>query len=173
MGNQALREFDINIVNLENRIYSYEYELTRAFFEAHPDSLIEDGKGKAYLELDKSETMLQLKFTIDLWTELTCDVSLEKFDYHIESSDRLIIKFGQEDIELSEDVLVIAQGTQAINVASIIHEFVILQIPMKKIHPDLRDKDRPDLIYTSKVEEENKNEVDPRWAALEKLKKQK
>ena len=173
MGAKAIREFDINIVRLDNKTYNYDFELSRPFFAAIPDSLIEDGKGKAFLILDKSETMIQLQFTIELVTELICDVSLEKFEHTIKTNKRIIIKFGQEDAELSEDVMVIASNTQELNVASFIYEFICLEIPMKKVHPKLRESDRPDLVYSSESEESNTEEIDPRWAALKNLKEQK
>lgn len=173
MGKNVMKEFELNLFQLENKHYSFEFEITTVFFSSFQNSLIENGKGKAFLELEKSATMMQLDFNIQLEIELTCDVSLKKFWYPIDTSKEIIIKFGMEDKELSEDVRVIRQDTQKLNIAEYVYEFASLSVPMKKVHPDLENEDRPDLAYTSKTDQEDdkKEEIDPRWEALKKLKK--
>ena len=158
------------MVRLENKTHHFDFELADSFFNLFPESILKSGKGKAFLDLIKSETMMQLEFTIELDTELTCDISLEDFSHQIETEKSIIVKFGEQAEELSEDVIVISQGTQILNVSSYIYEFLNLEVPMKKIHPKLRDKDRPDLVYTDETETEEDDTIDPRWEALKKLK---
>ena len=173
MEKTDMKEFRLNLQRLENRRHSYEFDITPSFFHAFPNNLIENGKGKAFLEIDKSATMMQLDFGIRLEVELTCDVSLENYWYPINTDKEIIVKFGLEDKDLSDDVRVIRQDTQELNIADYIYEFATLAIPMKKVHPEIAEKERPDLAYVSKTEKEGKDEkeIDPRWEALKKLKK--
>jgi uncharacterized metal-binding protein YceD (DUF177 family) len=149
MNSKILKEFEVNLIRLKDGENKFEFELNSVFFNEFPDSLIKEGQGRAFLTIEKSETMLRLEIQINLEVMLLCDVSLESFVHQIDTNQTLIIKFGEEDLELSEDVLVIKKETQFINVADFIYEFTNLLIPMKKIHPKLRDKDRPDLVYVS------------------------
>lgn len=165
------KDFSINLYQLDNKQYTYEYLLNTAFFDFYPESLIENAEGEAQLVLDKSPTMMQLHFDINARIELVCDVSLKAFWHPIHVEKDVIIKFGDEDKELSEDVRVIHMDTQQINIADYLYEFASLEIPMKKVHPDLEDAERPDMAYTSSSPEENtSDEIDPRWEALKKLK---
>ena len=46
---------------------------------------------------------------------------------------------------------------------------------MKRIHPDINDEERPDIVYSSgeqEQEETEEQEIDPRWAALKNLKQE-
>jgi uncharacterized metal-binding protein YceD (DUF177 family) len=59
------------------------------------------------------------------------------------------------------------------------YEFIVLSIPIKKLHPDLRNEDEDEsdvkIVYSTSTEneqEEKKEEdIDPRWEKLKKLKK--
>ena len=85
-----------------------------------------------------------------------------------------IVKFGLTNKELSDEISVIDMGTQALDISSYIYEFVSLEIPMKKVHPRLRDQERAELAYEDKTpcsnEEEQDDTVDPRWEVLKKIK---
>ena len=170
MGNRELRDFEINIIQLDNSRHDFTFELDDEFFNLFPESLIEKGKGSAFLTLEKTETMMQLDIHIELTVELVCDLSLKKFDFPIDLRKQVIFKFGEEDKELSEDVRVIVGTTPSINIANYLYEFANLGIPMKKVHPDLVDKARPDLFYTDESDSAKDSEVDPRWEVLKKLK---
>lgn len=171
---KGLKEFQIDIFSLSNKLHEFEFEITDKLLQVYEHSLLEKGEGTCKLELLKSETMMTLSFNITGKIELTCDRSLDKFMYPIDLEEKIIIKFGEEDYSLSDDVLVIKSDTPSLNVGDLIYEFINLAVPMKKLHPRYKDEDedQPDLIYSSQDEdtnEKNDQEVDPRWEALKKL----
>ena len=147
------------------------------FFELFEDSIIEKGKGTCHLELMKEETMMTADFQIDAEVELICDRSLEPFMFPIKKSENLLIKFGEEDVELGDEIISIHRDTQSLNIAQNIFEYLTISIPMKKLHPKFEGEEETDeLIYSSddfvEEEEENEETLDPRWEALRNLKKQ-
>lgn len=174
MGAKGLNEFQINIFNLTNKLHEFDFEINDKLFSNQEFSLIEKGSGKCHLALEKSETMMNLHFKIEVEVELTCDRSLDTFRHPIKLEEDIIIKFGEEDYILSEEIEVIRKDTPSINIGDYIYEFISVAVPMKKLHPRFQDEENePDLIYTSEDEEEeteNKDNVDPRWEALKKLK---
>ena len=144
------------------------------------------GKLTADVSLQKSESIIQMIFKVEGTIELTCDRSLDLFDQPISFENTMIYKFGEEEKELSEDVMIILNDTQTINIADLLFEFIGLQVPMKKLHPRFQEEDDDDdqeegvMVYSStvddsKTEEQQEEDVDPRcrWAALKKLKNKK
>ncbi len=125
--------------------------------------------------------MIQMDFKIEGSVELTCDRSLDLFDQPISFESKMIFKYGEEEKELSEDVMVILKDTQTINIADLLFEFIGLQIPMKKLHPRFQDEDDHSeegaMVYTSNqddtADEQQEEDVDPRWAALKGLQNKK
>ena len=133
---------------------------------------------------------MEATFEIEGDVTLTCDRSLETFNFPLFTSEKIIYKYGLEEMEVTEDVFMITRDTPSINVAQLIYEFILLAIPVKKIHPDyLEEMDEEDfegegeLVYISdeefddnlseEKEESNESEekTDPRWEILKKLKK--
>ena len=173
--------YNIDIYGLEDKSYEFDYELGSEFFEEMSQELIQNGDFRVHLILEKSSTMIQLRFSIQGSAELTCDRSLEVFDEPVDTEGKVILKFGDHEEEITEEISIINRNRTRINVASYIFELIALALPMKKIHPDLREHplgendDSEKLVYSSEnresqdSEEEN-NRVDPRWEALNKLK---
>lgn len=179
---KALTQYDIGIYGLKDKQYVYNFESGSEFFEELTQDLIENGHFKTNLTIDKSATMLILTFSIEGVVELVCDRSLELFEEPINLNEKLILKFGDHDEILAEDIELIRHETVRINVAQYIFDFIALSLPMKKLHPRFRNEETGEeeegiLVYQSGEKKEEKavdapeNEaVDPRWAALQKLK---
>lgn len=175
----ALRAYDINIVGLDNKPYEYDFTSTDAFFAALEQELIEKGDVQTHLVLEKSETMIQLDFHITGTVEQTCDRSLDCYDEQVDTQQTMLLKFGDHNEELSDEIELIERSTAVINVARYIFEFISLSLPMKRLHPRFREEEEQDdesigkLIYRSDPEPDNDSDdqsaIDPRWAALRKL----
>jgi len=124
-----------------------------------------------------------LQFHIIGSVELICDRTVEPFDYPLDIEQKLILKYGEENEELTDEIEIISRHTQQINLAQYVYEFIGLAIPMKKLHPKCAQGDYPEneegiLVYSSQTavqEEEDKGDsseeaTDPRFNILKKLK---
>jgi uncharacterized protein len=130
-----LNTFKIDIFRLENKQYLHEFEGNDDFFEALDQNLIEKGHFKANVVLNKNETMIQMMYKITGSVELTCDRSLDLFDFPVDITQKMILKFSDHNEEITEELMLIDRNTQYINVAQDIFDFIGLQIPIKKLHP--------------------------------------
>ncbi|MBB6001627.1 DUF177 domain-containing protein [Arcicella rosea] len=135
MNKSILNTFRIDIFRLENKHYVHEFEGGDEFFVALEQDLIEKGHFKTTVTLDKSEVMIQLLYHIVGSVELTCDRSLDTFDFPVDITQKMILKFSDHTEEITDELMLIDRNTQYINVAQDIYEFIGLQIPMKKLHP--------------------------------------
>ena len=92
----------------------------------------------------------------------------------IETDDRLLVRFG-EDYSEEDDLVIVAENEGILDVAWFIYEFIALNIPIKHVHAP--GKCNPAMIEmlqehsAARSGEEEEETVDPRWAALLKLKK--
>lgn len=175
----AFKKYRIDIFNLSPGEHEFEFEFDNEFFESFEKSLIETGSGTVKITLNKSEAFLDLLFTIDGVMELTCDRSLDLFDYPLNVSRKLMIKFGDKQDEISDELIYMPWDTQSIDVTHFIYEFIGLEIPMKKLHPryenDDDENEGDELIYSSlnsgrQNDSIAEKEIDPRWKRLEEIK---
>jgi uncharacterized protein len=169
------RQYNIEIQGLKKGKYEYFYKIEDPFFELFEYSPVSRGKLGVELHLEREESHIALDFKIAGTVELTCDRSLELFDYPLQLSERMILKFGEEAQEVADDLEIIGHNTQTINIAHYIYEYIGVAIPMKKVRPDLigEDENSETLVYSSRRENEADETTDPRWEALAKLKKHK
>jgi uncharacterized metal-binding protein YceD (DUF177 family) len=175
----TLRAYDINIVGLDNKRYEYDFTSGDAFFATLEQDLIQKGNVQTHLILDKSETMIRLAFHITGAVEQICDRSLDEYDEPVDTQQTMLLKFGDHNEELSDEIELIERNTATVNIARYIFEFISLSLPMKRLHPRFRDEDdeiddeqNGKLIYRSDAETTNEDDqpaIDPRWAALRKL----
>lgn len=183
---KEIKKYDIHLTKLSNKTHEYEFELDDHFFELYSQQIMHGGNLKVHVVLDKSERLLNFTFHIVGTVRVTCDRSLDEFDYPMDIERNLLMRFGEEELELDENVFQILPETQFINLAQHFYDFIGLALPMKKLHPryleEMEDEEEDAdvdglLIYSTGPadDEEGKDddddeEIDPRWAALKKIK---
>lgn len=180
MAVHELDKFNIDIYKLPNGTHNYQFEIGNSFFEAFENSIVEKGNGKVDLELEKTDTFIKLHFRINTTVELECDRSLDLFDYPLHTENTLLLKFGDSEEEINDEIVIIPRDKQRINLAQYIYEFIGLSIPMKKLHPRYSEESEDDeLIYSSESstpdapdnkDQDGEDDIDPRWQKLKKLK---
>lgn len=168
-----MESYRINILGLSLSVHHFQFELVNDFFRKYDKGLVSEGKFTVTVTLDKRETFLETDFKIVGSVKLVCDRSLDEFDQPIDIKRKIMFKYGDQDLEVSEDVIMIHHGTESLELGQYIYEFIALAIPMKKLHPRYQDESEEDqLIYTSdSAEEKKEDEIDPRWEMLKKLNK--
>lgn len=175
----GLKEFSVNIIGLSNKTHQFHFDFGDRFFEAYGTNLINKGQFSADVELDKRETLIEATFQVKGQAKLICDRSLDPFDFPIAFKKRIVFKYGDTNEELSDDIVIIHRDTDALEVGQFIYEFIVLEIPMKKLHPryeneaEFDDNAEGKIIYTSgetSQDPEAGDDIDPRWEKLKKLK---
>ena len=168
MSKKILKQFDIKIQSLSNNKHSFLFEFNHSLLEHFSEAIeMKNTLGECNLEIIKTDMMLNATFSIKGSTELICDRTLKNFIYSINTENKILFKFGDFDEEISEEMIVIDRNKSIINIAKYIYEFVILEIPAKRLHPSLNNEDNIDnFVFRTNVVKK----TDPRLDPLNKLK---
>ncbi len=170
--------YDLNLARLTLGQHALAYELGPDFFALFEEPLVSEGHLQALVEANRTERLLTLNFHITGTVRLTCDRSLDEFDQPLDVAERLLVRFGDENKELDDDVLQITPDTQTLPLAQHLYDYIGLALPMKKLHPRFQNEadDNPDapvkLIFSTRDENEapaDDEPADPRWAVLKNL----
>ena len=171
-----MKEFLISFVGLKLGKHRFEYQISKLFFENFDYHQFEDIAVKAKLTLDKKENLLELSFKYKGTVNVPCDLTGVDFDLPIKGKLNLIVQFGEEYDDDNEEMLIIPHGEFQINVAQYIYEMIVLSVPLKRVHPgikdgsiDLSDYEKYIAYNTPKEVEEIEEETDPRWEKLKDL----
>ena len=174
---KELKEFDIPFIGLKEGNHTFEFEIDNKFFDLFQFDDFNSANIKAIVDFTKKNNLLNLNFDIKGSVNVPCDVTNEDFDLDIEGNLPLIVKFGHEYNDDSDEILILPNEAHQINVAQYIYELIVLSVPTKKVHPQVIDGTMESETL-DKLEEltitENKtvakdDATDPRWDKLKDL----
>jgi uncharacterized metal-binding protein YceD (DUF177 family) len=172
---KALQQFNIPFIGMANKIHQLEFSVDGSFFDCFEDAPISKCAVDVKIDFDKRENFFHLKFYIDGSVNVECDRCSEPFDLGIFGDYELFVKFGNETIEDSEDdVIFISKNDDHVDLSKSVYDYILLSIPLKCVHPDNEDGEPGcNKEVLEKLYKKEEQTVDPRWAALEKLKNKK
>lgn len=133
----------------------------------------------ATIKIDFYRTLqfIQVKFELTADIKLTCDRSLDTFDYKIKTKYEVLFK--AEKVEESADengsIRNIDVYSKQIDLEQDVLDTIMLNLPVKKLHPRFLDEDGNPKEFVNEQfgehSEEDEETIDPRWEALKELKK--
>ncbi len=99
----------------------------------------------------------------------TCDRCLEDFNLPVEDEQSLLVKFHETEWE-DADVIYILQGTQSLNIARYIYEFINLAVPITKTHDDAGESCDPEMLkFIEQEKDESQDDSSSIWDSLKGL----
>ena len=170
-----LKLYEIKFTGLKNGKHQYRYHLKQDFFKQFDFDEFNDSDIDILIDFNKSPNLLEFNIRTSGTVNIPCDVSGENFDQEIEGKLDFIVKFGEEFNDDREDLIIIPYNAFSYNIAQQIYESVILNVPGKRIHPDiLSGKKKFEnakfiINYQQDEEKDEEKNIDPRWSALKKL----
>ena len=126
--------YTIDLKNLTPGTHDFEYLLENKFFVDIDGNEVQKGHVHVQLTVKKSLMAFELNFQIVGTVIIPCDRCLDDMELPIETQDKLIVKFGKEYAEESDEIVIVPEEEGTINVAWFIYEFIALAIPIKHVH---------------------------------------
>lgn len=183
-------KYKIDLKGMRADTCKYEFVLDNLFFANIDGPEVQKGKVNVALLVKRTSRAFELNFQTEGVVWVPCDRCLEDVEQLVNSTDKLLVKFGHEYAEEGDNLIVIPEEEGEINVAWFMYEFVALAIPMKHVHapgkcnktmtnklskhlrttPD--DESEETLIpeeETDRMSDEEEAQVDPRWEELKKI----
>jgi uncharacterized metal-binding protein YceD (DUF177 family) len=170
-----LKEFLIPFAGLKEGKHQFEYQIDNSFFEQFDFDEYQNVDVKVDIELEKKSTIMELCLNHKGIVNVPCDMTGENFDLKIKGKFNLVIKFGEEFNNDSEELLILPHGEFQLDVSQYIYESIVLSVPFKRVHPGIKDgtlkTEALDTLDKLAPKEENKEneDIDPRWENLKKL----
>ena len=154
--------------------YEYDYTLDNTFFEEFENDELREGSVDFRVVLDKKERMLMFTFSFSGIVKSICDRCLGELDVPVEGENTLCVKFSDTETSDNEDVVILPETAYKIDLAQWMYEYVVISLPMHRVHPE-GECDAEMLKYITEESGEesepagNDGEIDPRWSALKEL----
>ena len=174
---KSTNEYLIPFIGLKIGKHHFEYNIEKKFFDEFSFDEFENCAVKVNVVLEKKATMLEVSFTHKGTVNVPCDLTGEQFDLPIKGNIKLVVQFGEEFNNDNDELLILPHGEHQIDLAQYIYEMIVLSIPLKRVHPGVKDGTlqtealkRLNELQVKDEEIIKKGEkIDPRWDELKKL----
>lgn len=135
MGKFSL--YNIPLRGLSEGKHEFKYNLDDRFFALIDDGTAEVKRGnlRSTVYLKKTSVTFELNFETEGQVLVPCDRCLDDIPMEVDTKNKLIVKFGKEYSEESDEIVIIPEDDGEINIAWFLYEFIVLSLPAKKIHP--------------------------------------
>lgn len=176
---KKLEAFTIPFVGLKQGKHTFDYQIDKEFFEQFEYDEFNSADVKIDLLFDKKPSMMELTFKASGMVNVNCDLTNEPFDQPVNGELIMVVKFGDEFNNDNEDLLILPHSEYQLNVSQYIYELIVLSVPLKRVHPGVIDGSLKSEVL-EKLEElspkaadikenENGEDIDPRWNKLKNL----
>ncbi|MBL0014535.1 MAG: DUF177 domain-containing protein [Flavobacterium sp.] len=173
---KQLNEFLIPFVGLKLGKHQFEYKIDKAFFEDFDFDEFEDSDVKVNVVLEKKSTFMELTFKHKGTVNVPCDLTGEYFDLPIKGKINVVVQFGEQFNNDNEELLILPHGEHQIDIKQYVYEMIVLSVPLKKVHPGVKDGtlktpvlDKLNELSQKDQKQSTEEEIDPRWDKLKKL----
>ncbi|WP_280645006.1 MULTISPECIES: DUF177 domain-containing protein [unclassified Dysgonomonas] len=135
MGKFSL--YNIPLRGLSEGKHEFKYDLDNKYFSLIDDGTADVKRGslQAIVSLKKTSVTFELNFEIKGTVHVPCDRCLDDIAMDVDVKNKLIVKFGKEYSEESDEIVIIPEEDGEINIAWFLYEFIVLSLPTKKVHP--------------------------------------
>jgi uncharacterized metal-binding protein YceD (DUF177 family) len=179
----------VDLKGMRQEVQTYEYLLDNQFFANIDGEDVQKGKVHVQLTVTKAANAFNFSFKLNGNAVVLCNRCLDDMDYPVDTTERLIVKFGKDYLEESDEIVIIPESEGVVNIAWFLYEFVVLAIPIKHVHAPgkcnkqmtaklkkhtaktIDDDDSLDMEDADMMDadEETESASDPRWNALKNL----
>lgn len=172
------RDFEIAWQGLKSGVHTFRYDLDDRFFrEMKVDASFRDIQAQIQVRFDKQSGFFQLHFDVGGFVTLPCDRCGDDFRMQLWDEFDLLIKLAGEDagaIDEDADIVFISRTETVLDIRGWLYEFVLLSIPLQRIHPITGDGQsgcNPAALKLLDTLSEQQGQVKDIWKGLEALKK--
>lgn len=183
--------FKLPLKSLGAGTHEFEYHLDKSFFANMESNDVHDADLAVKLTVRYNGDFYDFDFHITGEVVLICDRCLDDLSFPIDTTYHIVVKYGEDYNDNSDEVLEIPDSDNYLNVAYMIYDTVELAIPIKHVHPTGKCNRQMSMLLKKhratagdedpELDDEFGDEMDsmpdnnadvagdPRWDALRKL----
>jgi len=134
-------QYIIPIASLKKGEHNYLFTVEGDLFAENQYDDIHSADLKVNVTFDKNSSIFMFNFLIEGTVNVTCDRCGDDFDMELYLKRQLIVKTGTSVHQEEDNMISLANNETEIDIAPFVYQYVVLSLPMQKIHqPDSEGK---------------------------------
>lgn len=127
-------QYKVQLAAIPEGKFEQDFVCDTAFFREMESIDVMGGEVRAHLELSHKNGAYDCLFTLKGVVEIACDRCLEAMDHEVSSEYHIVVKYGPEYDDSSDEVLIIPESEAWLDVSQMLLDTILLTIPIRHIH---------------------------------------
>ena len=168
-------KYNVDLKGMKAASLELAFGLDNAFFADIDGEEFQKGTVEAVVTVTKGRDVFDFSFALKGKVVVPCDRCLDDLEIEVETENTLCVKLG-EDYADEGEIVVIPEHEGCINIAWYLYEFIVLALPMKRVHApgkcnhEMTGKLKKHSADADDADNGNdEQQVDPRWAGLKDI----
>ena len=128
-------EYKLMLKSMPKGVNEFVYKLGKQFFVNMENNDVRDANLTVDLAVNNTGDFYDLTFAVEGEVTVLCDRCLDDLVLPIETSYHVVVKYGENYNDSSDELLESPESDNYLNVAYMIYDTVMLAIPIKHVHP--------------------------------------
>jgi uncharacterized protein len=125
----------ISLAALKNGEHSFLFTIDGELFKENQYEDVHDADLKVVITFNKNSAILMFNFAVEGSLTVTCDRCGDDFKLSTRLERQLIVKTDGREHQEEDDMVTLAAGEKDIDIAPFVYQYVVLSLPMQRVHP--------------------------------------
>ncbi len=127
-------EYKLPLKSMPVGSQKFDYKIGKQFFVNMENNDVRNADIDVALTVEHRNDFYDLNFHVTGEVTVACDRCLDDLQIPIDNTYHTVVKYG-DDYEDNDEYMVIPESDNYLNVAYMIHDTIVLAIPIKHVHP--------------------------------------
>ena len=146
------KQYIVKFAGLPVGTHEFEFDINGTFFEQFGDSEITEADLQVTIVLVKQNNVMQLEFEINGTVNLNCDRCLIAYDFPLETSETLVLRFGNPE-DSNDEIMVVNEGDGQADVSHYLFEYITFALPYRRVPCEIEEDFKCDEETLKKLNE--------------------
>lgn len=128
-------EYKLPLKSMPVGSQEFDYQINKQFFVNMENNDVRNADIKVHLVVEHKNDYYDMHFTMTGEITVACDRCLDDLVLPVDTTYHIIVKYGDDYRDDSDEYMEIPFSDADINVSYMIHDTIALSIPIKHVHP--------------------------------------
>lgn len=128
-------QYKVQLASLADGHHEQDFHIDTEFFKNMENTEVHFADVNVHLDLVKKGDVYDCTFHCKGMMQIPCDRCLDPLDHEVDTTYHIMVKYGDEYNDESDDLLVIPYSNSYLNVAYMLYDTLLLTIPLRHVHP--------------------------------------
>lgn len=128
-------QYKVQFASLADGHHEEEFHIDTDFFRNMENTEVHSADVNVHMDMEKKGDVYDCTFHCVGKMEIPCDRCLDPLDHEVDATYHIMVKYGDEYNDESDEILVIPYSNTYLNVAYMLYDTLMLTIPLRHVHP--------------------------------------